>query len=217
MTRAVTLPLMAAQTTRDWTWIVLLDDRDPLLAERQRAFASAAPNFLPLIWRPEVESNNVGLRQRLAAADYRAPWRELVGPADDTVLTTRLDDDDGLVPDAVARYQRAARGITQRTILMLPIGIWLSAGHYSVVRHDRNAMHTLVTPPGDDGTVYDYGHTRVREIAPVVMVDGLPGWVWARHRDTISGGRTPGPYGPRPRPVNETIRKMAPIDWAAFS
>ena len=105
VTRAVTAPLMAAQTARAWTWVVLLDERDPLLAERMALYRASAPAFLPLVWRPEVEGNP----SRIAAADYRAPWRSMLGPADDQVLTTRLDDDDGFAPDALARYQAAAR------------------------------------------------------------------------------------------------------------
>ena len=57
--------------------------------------------------------------QRIAAADYKAPWRSVI-PTDDTVLMTRIDDDDGFATDALARIQ--ATKVTGRTALMLPDG-----------------------------------------------------------------------------------------------
>lgn len=212
VTRAVAAPLMAAQTTADWRWIVLLDERDPLLRERLAVYRDHAPAVSPLVVCPtDVRAREYGVRarQRIAAADYRAPWRRDV-PADETVLMTRLDDDDGLAPTALARFQAGARGLTRRTALMLPTGIRVFRGRYDAVRHDRNAMHTLVTPRGDTTCVYDYGHTRVRQVVPVVDLDPLPGWLWVRHRDTISGWRR------ATRPLNPTIRGLFPIDWRAL-
>lgn len=209
ITRAVTVRLMAAQTTSDWTWVVLLDERDPLLADRLSLYRDSAPAFAPIIWHPPDEPLRRGLervRQRSAAADYKAPWRRDI-PADDTVLLTRIDDDDGFAPDALARYQAAAEGITKRTALMLPMGIRVWKRRYSTVRHERNAMHTLVTPPGDTMCVYDYGHTKVADAAPVVMVDDGPGWLWVRHTDTISGWRR------AEASITAEVRGLFPIDW----
>ena len=50
VTRAVTARLMGLQADRDWTWIVLLDERDRLLEERMAVFAAAAPAFVPILW-----------------------------------------------------------------------------------------------------------------------------------------------------------------------
>lgn len=216
VTRAVTARLMAAQGSASWTWVVLLDVRDPLLAERRALYASAAPAFIPLEWRhpgdtdvvPTVQSSIA--RSRAAAADYAAPWRAALGPADDQVLMTRLDDDDGLAPDAIARYQAAARRTNKRTVLMLPKGVRVWSGRYTEVRHERNAMHTLVTPPGDRLCVYDYGHTKPGVAAPVITVDERWGWLWVRHRDTISGWRRADAA------LTPRVRAAFPIDWRAL-
>jgi hypothetical protein len=211
ITRAVTARLMAAQTERDWTWVVLLDERDPLLAERLALYGDSAPQFEPIVWIPTDLPKAEGMiRQRIAAADYRAPWRSVVGPADDTTLQTRLDDDDGLAPDALTRVRTAAAGVTRRTILMLPTGVRVWRGCYVHVRHERNAMHTLVTPPGDAGTVYDYGHTKCAAAAPIVLLDDAWGWLWVRHRDTISG------YHRAHLRINPAVRAAFPVDWAAL-
>jgi hypothetical protein len=215
ITRAVTARLMAQQTVRSWTWIVLLDERDPLLKERRELYETSAPHFVPLTWRPpgarSITTFGISARrERIAAADYRAPWRSLVGPADEQVLMTRLDDDDGLAPDAIARYQADAVGLEARTILMLPAGIRVWRGRSSSVRHERNAMHTLSTPAGDELSVYDYGHTKVRDVAQVRLVDERPGWLWVRHRDTISGWRRADV------PISAEVRAAFPVDWPSL-
>lgn len=217
MTRAVTARLLSRQSV-EWTWIVRLDERDPLLRDRMALYGDSAPAFRPLVCSPPSMPPRKGalvLRQRVAAADYKAPWRSLI-PADDTALMTRLDDDDGLAIDALARYQSAAEGMTTRAALMLPVGVWTFRRLSVLVRHDTNAMHTLVTPPGDTMCVYDYGHTRVARAVQVVTVDLAPGWLWVRHRDTISGRGIPTTRLISRRDVTAQMRAIFPIDRAAL-
>lgn len=221
MTKAVTAPLMGGQTFRDWTWIVALDPRDPLLEERRAVFEAAAPRFVAMMWTPTTlarvpwdpePKRHVTENELIAAAAYRAPWRSFV-PGDGPLLQTRLDDDDGLALDGLARYQRAARVLrNRRAVLMLPMGVRVYGGRFASISHDRNAMHTLHTPAGDDLCIYDYGHTKCRHVAPVLMVDHRWGWVWTRHHDTISGWReTRSPLTPR-------VRAYFPVvDWAAVA
>jgi len=206
ITRAVTAKLMAQQTAKRWTWVVLLDERDPLLKERISLYRASAPAFIPLLRTSGIDDPS-----RRASADYRAPWRAQLGPADDQVLMTRLDDDDGFAPTALLRYQLAARKDHRRQVLMFPMGVRLWDGRYSLVRHERNAMHTLVTPPGDELCVYDYGHTKVRETVRTFTVDKVPAWLWVRHRDTLSGHRQGD------RPIVPFIRKLFPADWASLA
>ena len=220
VTRAVTARLMRLQTCRDWTWVVLLDRRDALLEERRAVFAGAAPAFEAIEWEPPrnpaaapwdrhgAETNTV---QRIAAEAYRAPWRDVVGHRDEAVMQIRLDDDDGLAVDALDRYARAAEAVKRRTVLMLPNGVRVWRGRYSKVRHEQNAMHALVTPPGDGLSVYDYGHTKVRRAAPVVMVDEAWGWLWVRHQDTISGWKR------AERRIDPPVRDAFPVDWKALA
>lgn len=212
ITRGITARLMAAQTWRDWTWVVLLDERDPLLEERMAVFRDAAPRFEPVLWMPhnptaapwDKRGAQTNERQKIAATAYRAPWP--TGDRSTVTVQTRLDDDDGLAPSTLASVARAVR--RRRMILMHPVGIRVWAGRYSVVTHRSNAMHTLVTPPGDKLTVYDYGHTLARRVAPVTMVDRAPAWLWVRHQDTISGWRKAD------RPIVPALDLMFPIDWS---
>lgn len=220
ITRAVGARLMARQTDKDWTWVVLLDPRDPFLKARMEVYEAAAPRFVPFIWLPEGEPprRDPHVRQRAACADYKAPWRKIVGPADDRVLQIRIDDDDGFTADALARYRRAAEGITVRTILMLPRGVRVWRGRYFEIRHPRNAMHCLVTPPGDDGCVYDYSHTKVGSVAPVRIIDEDWAWIWVRHSETISNSRAQDPYClTREQPIRHAVRSTFPVDWGVLA
>ena len=49
ITAAVTARLMAAQTTRDWTWVVALHPDDPLLELRREVFRAAAPAYREIL------------------------------------------------------------------------------------------------------------------------------------------------------------------------
>ncbi len=213
ITRAVTARLMALLAV-DWTWIVALHPDDPLLTARMAVFRDAAPAFIPLMWTPDALERvpwdrkpeaDVTVTQLVAGAAYRAPWRSVMEPGD--TIQTRLDDDDGLAPDALRRYQRAAAGLTRRTVLLFPYGLRVYGSRYQAVPHRTNAMQSLVTFGDDLLCVYDYGHTRCREVAPVRIVDRQLGWLWVRHQDTISGWR-----GTRSR-LTAGIRELFPIDW----
>lgn len=220
ITAACTSRLMAAQTTTAWTWLVLLDHRDPLLPERLAVFEAGAPGrVVPILWEPtDVAAapwDKHGARtthaQRVAATAYRAPWAQAIGDRRQPLLQTRLDDDDGLAPTTLARVQRAALRMTARTVLMHPIGYRTWQGRATAVRHPENAMHTLFTPAGDTLGVYDYGHRLVARVAPVRTVDMAPAWLWVRHPDTISGHRQAD------HPITLVVRRLFPVDWAALA
>lgn len=221
ITRAVTARLLARQRdAADWTWIVLMDGRDPLITERMAVFADAAPRFEPIIWTPGEDAegapwdkhrDGATRSQRVAATAYKHPaWLQLT-PRDEPALQTRLDDDDGLAVDYLARVRDASRRLTARTALMLPVGYRVWDGRQTSVRHDTNAMHTLFTPAGDETTVYSYGHRLVGRGQPVVTVDERPAWLWVRHENTISGWRR-ADY-----PITRAVKRLFPIDWRALS
>lgn len=219
VTRGVTVKMMRLQIVRDWRWVVLVDARDPLRDERAAVFASAGVDVEVLVWdRPkelhpapwDKRATRAHKLEQIAATAYRAGWRAARGPADEQVLMTRLDDDDALAATTLQRVQIAARDVVGRAILMHPMGYRVWKRRASIVRHDANAMATLVTPIGDDATVYDYGHTVARRFARVVVVDEEPAWLWARHRDTISGWKR------REAPMTRELRELFPVDWSVL-
>jgi len=202
VTRAVTVPSIRAQTERRFEWLVLLHPADALLDDRRAAFEGARFLYLD----PEVD----GTPSHVAWMAYRAGWAEAIGHRREAVAMTRLDDDDALAPWAMERIRAAAVRQTRRTALVLPNGLRVWRGRYTAVRHLSNAMQTLVTPPGDCMTVYDYKHRDVRQFAAVRLVDPHLAWVWSRHDDAISGWRS------SERPLTPALRALFPIDWSVF-
>ena len=216
----VTARLMAAQTERRWTWIVLVDVDDPLRVDRLAIARRAGVEVRELAWRAadqqlaaapwDPKGATAGIRDQVAGTAYRAPWNDAIGERPNRTLLTRLDDDDGFAPTAIARIRAAAessRPGPKRRVWMLPVGIRVWDGRESIVRHPRNAMSTLETRAGDDATVYDFGHQRVDAYAPVALVDENVGWLWARHPDTLSGIRK------AEHPISLHTRRLFPIAW----
>lgn len=206
VTEGICARMIGLQDDTDFTWAVLLDPRDPLLEDRLRIFETATPGrFQPILW--ETPGATV---QAIAAAAYHAPWAEAIGDRSRGTLVTRVDDDDGLTADYLGMAKRGATGRLARVVLMMPSGIRVWEGRYSRVRHDTNAMHSLFTPPGDDLSIYSYSHRNVARIAPVSIVDEKVGWLWSRHRDTISGWKSAD------QPLTPRIRKLFPVDFSAL-
>lgn len=202
VTRGVTVASMRAQTGKDWTWLVALDRHDPLYDERRAVFMSAgvAARFLDI----ETDTHD---RAVAAVAGYRAPWADIIGSRDTRVAMTRLDDDDALAPWALERIATVAAKVPRRMALILPRGLRVWNGRCTLVRHDSNAMQTLVTPPRDELHVYEYLHRQVRKAAPTRGIDNRLGWVWTRHQDTISGWHNAD------TPIPAKFRDLFPIDW----
>jgi hypothetical protein len=110
----------------------------------------------------------------------------------------------------MARIRAQASRLGERSALVMPRGIRVWHGCYTTVTHRSNAMHTLLTPPGDALTVYDYGHRDVRKMARWRSIDDRPAWLWSRHDDTISGWRMAD------RPLNAAVKSLFPVDWLLF-
>lgn len=204
VTRGVTVASIMGQKARDFEWIVLLHPCDVLLDERRELFewAGARIIYLP----PEVD----GDPSHVAWMAYRAGWADAIGHRRRVVAMTRLDDDDALAPWVMGRIRGMAERQRGRAALVCPNGIRVWRGRYTVVRHLSNAMQTLVTPPGDELTVYDYKHRDVRQVAPLRMIDPRLAWVWSRHEDAISGWRQ------AERPLTPGFRALFPIDWSLY-
>ena len=205
--RGVTARSLRSQTNVDWTWIGLLDVRDPLFEERAAIFDQVAtwnPSEIELHFAPwgKDPHGTTELRGQVAATAYEFPW-----PVDHAgkTLQTRLDDDDAFAPDALARIRKAAGSVKGRGVIVLPVGVRVDRGRYSAMRHETNMFQTLVTPRGDTLSVYDYGHRFPP--APVRLIDDEVGWIWLRNRDTLSTARSCS------RRIDAAFRAAWPIDW----
>lgn len=168
------LPSVAAQTGSRFRWLIYFDPESPAwLRERIREW-SADGIFTP-VYRTSVE------RQELLA-----DLRHLAGEPAGELMTTNLDNDDGVATDFVERLQQAAARTSGRTALYLPRGLIL-AGTGLYARTDRsNAFCSVAEPWPDAVTCWADWHTRLGRSMPVREVPGPPGWLQVVHGGNVS-------------------------------
>jgi len=207
MFRAVTVPCIAAQSFRDFEWVLCVDRADPY---RARRIALARTAGVPVrVLYVSYDSESVQSRARVAANAYAAPWRDTIDSAFDATLTVRLDDDDALAPRTLRRMRNRAKLLDSYSAIIATNGIRMWNNQWEYVRHATNAMAGCFSPQGDARVVYDYSHKYVHVVVPnVVHIGGKPAWLWVRHADTLSQHRV------AKRPMNDAVRAMFPgTDW----
>ncbi|MCC9194144.1 glycosyltransferase [Arthrobacter sp. zg-Y916] len=170
------LPSVAAQTQTAFRWVIYFDPESPhWLRDRIREW-SAGGLFTP-IFRASVENGQL-------LADLRSLSG---GSAAAELMTTNLDNDDGVAADFVERLQQAAghaRGV--RSALYLPRGLILS-GRRLFARTDRtNAFCSVVEPWAGAVTCWAEWHTMLGRTMPVREVQGPPGWLQVVHGGNVS-------------------------------
>jgi hypothetical protein len=181
------LPSMLGQTERHFSWIIYFDDASPQWLKDWAGSKAAAGAFIP-IYRPEVP-------RRALLADIAQ-----TGLAGETfLLTTNLDNDDGLALNFVEVVQAAAASINERTAIYLTRGLIRGpAGLY--IRQDKdNAFCSVVEPMQAPVTCWTDWHNRLSQTMPTRRIAGSPAWLQVVHRSNVSNrtrGRliSPEPY-----------------------
>ncbi len=222
--RRVTAPSLAAQSERDVTWLVLVDPKDPLLAEREAALASSGLRVL---------TGDAGRMVRTGGNDRpQGPWaRHIRWDLRTAVATARLDDDDALPwwGLSAVRAKLEAHNVRrpgERRVMTLPAG-WRVAGP-NVDLFDMPRMmnwdegvpwisqySTLYAPPGDAATMLDVRHGQGHLLGALEEVTKRPAWLWLRHE----AARSNGTRHSRDRrdemrpPTAETLAEYPTVDW----
>jgi len=162
-----------AQTRRDFSWLVYFDPASPgWLLEWIRDHERRA-SFTPLF------------REEVPRADLLADIRAVAGDRPGDLLTTNLDNDDGLARDFVARLQDAA----------VPAGrAALYVGDGLIVRGDRvyrrldryNAFCSVRETWDEPVTCWSDWHIGLADHMPAVVLRGDPGWLQVVHGRNVS-------------------------------
>ncbi|GAB2457969.1 hypothetical protein HD599_003460 [Conyzicola lurida] len=184
------LPAVRAQTHGDFHWIVYFDPQSPAwLLDRIRT-RWAVGTFSPLF------------REEVSRADLLGDIERVVGVRGDLLLTTNVDNDDGLARDFTERLHAAAEARGQRAgraAIYLVNGL-IASGTDVYRRTDRsNAFCSVVEPWASAETCWVDWHTALGERMPVVEVRGAPAWLQVVHGSNVSnrvhGALTsPAPY-----------------------
>lgn len=171
------LPSIAAQTERDFHWVIYLDvATPPEFRDRIEACRRIMP-FTPFYtdyfdapgWPRSLES----------LFPERTPW----------LLTSRLDSDDALAVDYVARL-RAAVAAAQPTAACafnVTEGIVIHAGRVYAHRHRSNAFASWFEPwDGSARTAMAIKHMELSKVGPILQVAGPAGWLQVIHDSNVS-------------------------------
>lgn len=168
------LPTMKAQESQGFTWLIFFDQDTPsVLLDEVRGLLEGAHNFhivLCSVWSLE---------------NLRDAVREAV-PADTRwILTTRLDNDDGLAVDFVSRLHSEVN-FGEKRFYNFTNGVILWRRRFFSYVHKSNAFISLMEPASDFSTVYLCGHEGASEVAPICQIGGLPAYLQVVHGGNVS-------------------------------
>lgn len=168
------LPSVAAQTEQRFEWIVLFDIDTPAPF---RAEIEALRGVYPF---------HAWFTPLFPADGWRRCVAEVVAPRAPMLLSTRLDNDDALSVDHVARLHARVGGDATRAynftagLIRQGDGLWQIA-------HPSNAFFSLLEPWGPDTvTAPSIAHMALDRAAPVEQIDGPPAWLQVVHGGNVS-------------------------------
>lgn len=179
------MPSVQRQTSRNFHWIIYFDPGSPeWLKELIRTWS--ADGLFTAIFREEVPHDVLmsDLR-RVSGARYR------------DLMTSNLDNDDGLAEDFVARLQDVAVD-SPRVAIYLARGL-IKSGNQLYNRTDRNNAFCSVRESWDGAvTCWADWHNRLGQQMPVEEIYGKPAWLQVIHDLNVSNrvrGRRIAPVG----------------------
>ncbi|MGM1065336.1 glycosyltransferase [Saccharothrix sp. Mg75] len=170
------LPSVAAQTCPDFRWLIYFDPESPgWLKDRIAAHGDA---YTPVF------------RTQVSREELLEDVAKLFPTRGDELITTNLDNDDGLAADFVARL-RAVPSTGRRTALYLANGLVKSPGGLFSHHDPDNAFASVRESWADPVTCWADWHNRLHRHAEVVSLGGAPGWLQVVHGGNVSN-RTRG-------------------------
>jgi hypothetical protein len=167
------LPSVIAQSDQNFTWYLYFDDSTPQkYLDRVAAAIAARDNIF--IKRCALWEGSTLVGDLVAGLDERTRW----------VITTRLDNDDGLQRDFVSMLHAAAEEKTE--FLNFPRGIIWYSGKCYLYRHPSNAFLSMVEPAQSPRTVWVVPHENAAQFAPVRQLPQTPAFLQVIHGKNVS-------------------------------
>lgn len=167
------VPSVAAQTNQNFVWLIYFDPQSPhWLLERIEEYR-AKGTFVP-VFRPTFD-----------ATELVADIRSVVGEPRSELITTNLDNDDGLAVDFVERLQ-AGPPPPERTALYFSRGLIKSPEGLYLRVDRRNAFCSVREAWLAPGTCWLDWHDLLPRHMPVQEIGGPPGWLQVVHGKNVS-------------------------------
>lgn len=175
--RRYCLPTMKAQRSQEFDWLVFFDPGTPadFLAQVRDAFGEHVNfhiRFLD-IYTGELMKSNV---------------RSFFASDPDWLVSTRLDNDDGLNCAYVEQLQRAIT-IGKQEALNFPYGLILAGERTYVSRQSSNAFLSVSEPYADFHTALGAQHKDMSRLMPVRNINTDPMWLQVIHESNVSNKR----------------------------
>lgn len=211
------LPSVAAQSSRDFTWIIYFDKDTPQAFKDRIAALQREVRF---------EAYYTGL---FPASGWPHSLVEVLGPLPPVVLTSRLDNDDALAVDYMARTRAAAEmhaaalaagpvpPAGPRVGIVLTNGFIRSPSGAYAIAHDCNAFTSWLERtenPDTLMTAMGIAHMEAASSGPLVQVPGPGGWLQVVHGGNVSNkvrGRRVSPDTLRERFHPGALAGLAPV------
>ena len=147
-------PSVAAQTNKDFTWVVMFDvNTDEKYKRENERLKGQCPQYCPVYLNVEQSQ-----KLREYVQDY---MRENMAPDTTHVITTRMDNDDALSVDALQKVADYAKAhYDKEYVISLAKGIQYYTEYNISMYIDWRMNHflSLVEPADVLETVYRYGH-----------------------------------------------------------
>ncbi|MET4002974.1 hypothetical protein ABIB48_001692 [Arthrobacter sp. UYCu511] len=167
------LPAVAQQSEQGFHWIIYLDTQSPQWL-RERIGELGNCGLFTAIYRDEVPHD-------VLVADIRG----VTGAGGDVLLTTNLDNDDGLAVDFVSRLQSAVKS-QSRVAVYVVNGLIQQSGRLYLRRDRVNAFCSVSESWEAPLTCWTDWHTKLGELMPVIEILGHPGWLQMIHTGNVS-------------------------------
>ncbi|UZX05184.1 hypothetical protein F8G81_23275 [Arthrobacter sp. CDRTa11] len=167
------LPSVRSQSDKRFKWIIYFDPLSPDWMKERITELNRDGLFIP-VYRHEV------LRGQLIS-DLKAA----VGTPAGYLLTSNLDNDDGVASDFTARLRSVVPDGRTAAIYLLH-GLIMSGG--GVYRHTdpSNAFCSVLSPWPAPQTCWAEWHNQLERTMPVIRLDGPPAWLQVVHGSNVS-------------------------------
>ena len=168
------LPSVRAQTSGNFRWIIYFDPESPTWLKEMIPRLAGDGGFVPIF------------RESVNHEELLGDLIEVVGKPRKRLVTTNLDNDDGLALDFAERLQMQATIPTGRTAIYFSRGLILNGKDlYSRVDR-RNAFCSVVESWKEPVTCWADWHNLLGKSMPVREVAGSPAWLQVVHGGNVS-------------------------------
>ena len=181
------LPSVRGQDVDDVRWIIYLDPESPAWLRESMTTLSADGSFTPIY------------RESVSDQELRSDLRSVVGPPRRMLVTSNLDNDDGLAND-FSRRVRALVTDTTRRVIYVDQGLILAGDAVYLRRDTHNAFCSVAETWDEPVSCWSTWHNELDQHMPAAHAGGGPGWLQVIHGDNVSNrvrGTLTSPSGHR--------------------